>query len=132
MRKGSKTLKWIAIGSLLAGASNLALAQDVDAKLNAYKAASAEAVAAMARITDAASAKANQGALDAALAKQKAAQDALNAETKKLKVTDKKDADKMTAAMAEQQKANESITAQQMRILMNKDAGEVVGKSFMK
>ena len=39
----------------------------MDGKLNAYKAASAEAVAAMARITDAASAKANQGALDAAL-----------------------------------------------------------------
>src|SRR4051812_25635722 len=101
MRKLTRTLESIAIGCMLLGASSLAMSQDVDGKLTAYKTSAAEATAAMARITDGPSAKANQGALDAALAKHKAAEDSLNAETKKLKVTDKKDADKMMAAMAE-------------------------------
>ena len=45
MRKGSKTLKTIAISCVLLGASSLVMAQDVDGKLNAYKAAAAEATA---------------------------------------------------------------------------------------
>lgn len=133
MRTNSMKFRSLAIGCALLGAATAAQAQaqDVDGKLAAYKAASTEATALMTRVTDAASAKANEAALEAAMAKQRAAEAALNAETKKLKLTDKKDADKLEAVVAEQRKTNEALSAQQMRILTNKDAGEVVGKSFM-
>jgi hypothetical protein len=120
----------IVAGCALLGVATWTLAQDVDGRIVAYRAASAEATGLMVRITDGASAKANQAALDAALAKQRAAEAALNAESRKLKLTEKKDGEKMEAVMAEQSKANEAISAQQLRLLANKDTGEVVGRSF--
>lgn len=128
--KTSKKLSSIVVCWAFLGASPCVLAQDVDGKIATYRAASAELISLMARITDGATAKASQAALDAALARQRAAEAALNAETRKLKLTEKKDGEKMEAAMAEMGKANEAISAQQLRILANKETGEVAGKSF--
>jgi len=131
MRKNSKILRSIAIGCALLGAATFASAQDVDNKLATYKTASGEAIALMTRVTDANSAKMNQAALDAAMNKQRAAEAALNAETKKLNLKDKAGTDKMQAVMTELTTQNQLITAHQLRILSSKETGEVVGKSFM-
>ena len=130
MSKNPMKVRSIALACALVGAATWANAQDVDSRLVTYKAATAEVNAIMAKITDAASANANKAALEAALAKQRAAEAALNAESQKLKLSDKKDGEKMEAVMTEQAKANEAMSAQQMRLLQKKDTGEVVGKSF--
>ncbi|QJR16266.1 hypothetical protein DSM104440_03095 [Usitatibacter palustris] len=131
MHKNPKMFRTVALGCMLLGAATFASAQDVDGKLAAYKAASGEAVAVMTKVTDANSAKANQAALDAAMNKQRAAEAALTAETKKLNLKDKAGTDKMQAVMTELTTQNQVITAHQLRILSSKETGEVVGKSFM-
>jgi hypothetical protein len=131
MPKNSIVLRSFAIGCALLGAATVASAQDVDGKLAAYKAASGEAIAVLTRVTDANSAKANQATLDAAMNKQRAAEAALTAETKKLNLKDKTGVDKMQAVMTELTAQNQLITAHQLRILSSKETGEVVGKSFM-
>ena len=115
------------LGCLLAGA---AFAADVDAKLHAYKSACAEANSVMGQIKDGASAKALQAKLDAALKKHREAEAALNEELKKLNLKDQKDGKTMESAMGEIARSNEAMSKEQVRILSNKDAGEVVHKSF--
>jgi len=117
----------IVLACVLAGA---AFAADVDAKLSSFKLATAEANAAMAQIKDGPSALAMQARLDAALKKQRDAEAALNGELKKLDLKDPKDGKAMESAMGEIAKANEAMSKEQVRILSNKDAGEVVHKSF--
>jgi hypothetical protein len=68
--------------------------------------------------------------LDAALKKQKDAEAALNGELKKLDLKDPKDGKAMESAMGEIAKANEAMSREQVRIYSNKDAAEVVHKSF--
>ncbi len=131
MSKTSMKFRALALGIALLGAAASASAQDVDGKLAAYKTASVEAIAVMTKVVDAASAKANQAALEAAMNKQRAAEAALTADAKKLNVADKAGSDKMQAVMTEITAQNQLITAHQLRILSSKEAGEVAGKSFM-
>jgi hypothetical protein len=125
----SKLLRGTAIvlGCLLAGA---AFAADVDARLNAYQSASTEANSVMGQIKDGATAKALQAKLDAALKKRREAEAALNVELKKLNLKDQKDGKTMEFAMGEIAKSNEAMSKEQLRILSDKDAGEVMHKSF--
>jgi hypothetical protein len=125
----SKPLRGTAIvlGCLLALA---AFAADVDARLNAYKSASTELNSVMGQIKDGPSAKAMHAKLDAALKKHKDTEAALNGELKKLDLKDPKDGKAMESAMGEIAKANEAMSREQVRIYSNKDAAEVVHKSF--
>ena len=108
----------------------VALAADVDARLSAYKASAAEVNSVMGQIRDGNSAKAMQAKLDAALKKHRDNEAALNTELKKLNLKDPKEGQAMESAMGEIAKANEAMSKEQVRILSNKDAGEVVHKSF--
>lgn len=119
-----------ACASLVAMATTLAFAADVQVKLKAYQDSTETATRILAGMNDAQSARAHAEQLDAALKKHRADEAALNAELKKLDLGKQADGQQMEQASAAIAKVNEGFAAQQVRVLSKPELGEVVGKSF--